>query len=92
MSSTPLVWKVYVGAEIRGAARYAEDAAAQVAAYGPGASVRDVHNRTVWREGEDGTAADSYDAAAEHMREASEAIRTELRMGRSRRYGRRARQ
>ena len=40
-----------------------EDAAAIVALYGKGASIRDGHamSRTLWVDGSDGSAADSYD-------------------------------
>jgi hypothetical protein len=69
--SSPLVWKVYTStreaAEMVGAVKYAEDAAA-LAAVTAEAFVK-VDGRIVWREGSEGqSAGDSYDWAAEVMR------------------------
>lgn len=48
--------------------RYAEDAACLAAFHGDGATVND-GRRVLWREGIDGSAAESYDAAAATMHE-----------------------
>lgn len=60
-------WKVFNPAgEYIAACHYAEDAAALVAAYGEGATIR--WNRKngplVWTDGKDGSAGDSYDYCA----------------------------
>ena len=64
-------FKVYAanGVEYLAATKYAEDAAVLVSALGPGATIRTGHARkdTVWMEGDDGNAGDSYDAVAEHV-------------------------
>lgn len=59
-----------------GAAAYAEDAAAFVSFIGDGATVQS-GSMIVWREGErfDGYAAESYDGAAQKMRERSRRAR-----------------
>ena len=48
------------------ACKFAEDAAAVVAVYGAGASIRFLHNKkdTLWTDGVDGSAGDSFDACA----------------------------
>ena len=66
MASSP-DYKVYNRSEYVAACKYPEDAAAIVAAYGEGATIRFGHRAkdTVWREGkEDQSAGDSYDFAA----------------------------
>lgn len=50
-----------------GATKYAEDAAVLVSAQGEGATVRCHGSRVVWTEGADGSAGESYDAAATTM-------------------------
>lgn len=49
------------------ACRHIEDAAAVVALHGDGATIRDGHprTRTVWLEGRDGKAGDSFDVVGE---------------------------
>jgi len=60
--ASPLIWKVYHGAELFGATRHAEDAAAMVAL---GGSTVKHEGRVVWREGrEQFSAGESYDRAA----------------------------
>ena len=67
MSGSP-DWKVYdAGGAYQAAAKDASLAAAIVSVLGEGATVRYRHSRIVWREGVDGSAFDSYDAAAETM-------------------------
>lgn len=69
MAASPR-WKVYSPtSEYVAACRYVEDAAAVVALYGNGASIRDDHGRKVWIEGSDGDAGESYDHVAEVVRE-----------------------
>ena len=59
-------WKVFnpAGKQVA-SCRYPSDAAAIVACYGDGATIR-YRGRIVYRDGRDGNAADSYDATAEH--------------------------
>jgi hypothetical protein len=57
-------WKVYSGTgDLRACCKNLEEAAAVVGLLGEGATIRDGHlkRRTVWTEGNDGYAADSYD-------------------------------
>jgi hypothetical protein len=61
-------YKVYRDKEYIGCVKYAEDAAALVAIQDNG-SVRLGHSFVLWNEGVDGNAGDSYDVAAEKMRE-----------------------
>ena len=67
MAASPR-WKVYSAeGEYRAACRYIEDAAALVAALGQrGTTIRLGHraSATVWTDGVDGEAAESYDAVA----------------------------
>jgi hypothetical protein len=56
--------------EFVAACRYAEDAAAIVAARGPGSTIR-MFARVLWTEGLDGHAADGYDNVAAHILGAS---------------------
>lgn len=61
-------FKVYdANGEYIGCVKYAEDAAVLVGicGRGDGAKVKWQHTKTVWTQGEDGDAAESYDAAAE---------------------------
>lgn len=63
-------WTVHRGTEFVAKCRYAEDAAAVVGLYGEGAVVKANHGRIVWREMHEPTsAADSYDMAADLMRQ-----------------------
>lgn len=67
MASSPK-WKVFnPSGEYVAACKLPEDAAAIVAAYGSGAEIRHGHAKrdTVWQDGVDGEAAESYDAVAE---------------------------
>ena len=59
-------FKVYTASgQYVASCKYAEDAAAIIAAYG-GGTIRDGHRKVVWREGsETETASDSYDAVAQ---------------------------
>lgn len=60
-------WKVFSpSGEYVASCHYAEDAAAVVAGYGSGAKIRWGHlaRDTVWTDGKDGSAADSYDDCA----------------------------
>jgi hypothetical protein len=64
-------FKVYSSAnEYVGSIKYLEDAAAFVSIQGEGATVRNGHARklTLWTEGVDGHAGESYDEAAVTMR------------------------
>lgn len=61
-------YKVYsADNDYRGSLKDPSEAAAVVSLLGPGATIRDGHSKsdTVWTEGVDGLAADSYDAVAE---------------------------
>lgn len=70
MASSPN-WKIYDAAgKYQAACKEPEAAAALVAFYGEGATVRYEHRHKVWREGaETVSAGDSYDEAAETMLE-----------------------
>ena len=61
-------YKVYKGSEYIGSVKYAEDAAALVALQDSG-TVRLSHKYVLWTQGADGDAGESYDAAAELMRQ-----------------------
>lgn len=66
MASSPR-WKVYDACkQYRAACHEIEAAAVLVSFYGDGSTIRSNHKRTVWTEGVDGTASDSYDAVAAH--------------------------
>jgi len=69
MSSSPK-YKVFnaVG-EYVACCKHVEDAAAIIASYGDGASIRTGHAKkdTVYVNGVDGNAGDSYDAVARHV-------------------------
>jgi len=65
MASAP-GWKCYLNGQYMAATKYAEDAAALVAAWGSGV-VYWQHKAKVWIEGLDGMAADSFDLAASLM-------------------------
>lgn len=67
--------KIYnADGEYTAACRHAEDAAAIVSLFGRNAKVKWHHVRTIWTEGVDGVAADSYDLAAARMHERIDAI------------------
>ena len=69
MSGTPKL-KIYdAGGTYQASVKEYEAAAALVSFYGPGATVRSGHQKrwTLWTEGEDGEAYESYDAAAQTM-------------------------
>ena len=77
MSNVPS-WKVYTpDGKYVAACKYPEDAAAVVASYGDGASIRWLHRKkdTVWTEGTDGSAGESYDACARICRLNLQAIK-----------------
>lgn len=58
---SPLIFKVYLGGEYRGATKYAEDAAALAGGTGKGSIIK-YGGRIVWREGkEEFSASESYD-------------------------------
>lgn len=61
-------YKIYRGKEYVGCVKDAEDAAALVAIQENG-TVRLGHSIVLWTEGVDGSAGDSYDVAADKMRE-----------------------
>jgi hypothetical protein len=66
MAASPK-WKVYsADGEYRAAVKYPEDAAALVDFLGEGATIRASHDKrwTVWTEGKDGRASESYDQVA----------------------------
>ena len=66
MAASPQ-WKVYAAdGEYRAACKYVQDAGPLLAALGNGATLRSGHNKrdTVWTEGQDGLAAESYDEVA----------------------------
>lgn len=67
MAATP-AWKVYSEShEYLASFKYPEHAASLVASLGvDGTTIRWVHVLTVWTEGVDGHASESYDAVAEH--------------------------
>lgn len=63
-------FKVYDAAGVyQAACKEPEAAAAVVSIYGPGATIRAGHSKrdTVWVEGDDGDAGDSYDVVAERV-------------------------
>jgi hypothetical protein len=67
MARSP-IFKVYSAeGEYLASAKYAEDAAAVVGLRGEGATIRRGHTtgNTVWTEGVDGLASESFDACAE---------------------------
>jgi len=66
MASSP-IWKVYSRTgEYVAACKYGEDAAAVVATYAEGATIRYGHRRVVWTEGaETFPAGESYDGVAQ---------------------------
>ena len=67
MASAP-IWKVFTPkGKYVAACKFIEDAAAVVASYGEGASIRYLHNKkdTVYTDGIDGCAGDSFDNVAE---------------------------
>ena len=71
MAASPL-WEVYRGGEYVASCRYAEGAAALVAAEPSDAEVRYRHRLVVWREGAEAFGAgESYDRAAQVMHGAS---------------------
>lgn len=64
MAQAP-AFKVYVGGEYIASCKSPEDAAGLLALRGdPSGAIRYGHGLTVWREGADGRAGDSYDAVA----------------------------
>ena len=67
MAATP-AWKVYSeSGEYIASFKYPEHAAALIASLGvDGTTIRWVHALTVWTEGVDGHASESYDVVAEH--------------------------
>lgn len=67
MAASPK-YKVYnPGGEYVASCKYVEAAAAVVALYGSGATIRVGHSKRsiVWQEGTDGDAGESYDVVAE---------------------------
>jgi len=71
-------WKVFSHSdEYLAACHYAEDAAAVVAAHGPGAQIRWGHavKDKVWTDGIDGSAGESYDYCAQVCHAGLEKIR-----------------
>ncbi len=65
MANSPR-WKVYdAQRQYQAATKDTVLAAVLVAFLGPGATIRDGHGLVVWLEGEDGLAAESYDAVTE---------------------------
>lgn len=61
MGATPQ-WKVYDARGVyQAACKEIEAAAALVGFYGDGATIRHGHGKTVWIEGVDGSAYESYD-------------------------------
>ena len=61
MASSPK-WKIYNSlGEYIAACKEIEAAAALVALYGNGATIRPYHKQPLWVEGKDGCAGDSYD-------------------------------
>jgi len=80
MASAPQ-WKIFNPAgEYVAATKFAEDAAAVVGLYGDGAQIRLGHAKryTVWTDGVDGSAGDSYDACAEVLIRRKEELRREV--------------
>jgi hypothetical protein len=74
-----LTLKVYQQTEYMAALKHAKDAAAMVALYGPGSTIRIGHHLVVWREGEENfSAAESYDRVASIVKSRLEGVsRTE---------------
>lgn len=69
MAATPK-YKIFMpDGEYVASCKYAEDAAALVAIFAAGATIRLSHKAkdTVWTEGETGDAAESYDNVARHI-------------------------
>lgn len=63
-------WKVYDAAgNYEAACKHVETGAAIVALLGDGSTIRSGHSKrhTVWTEGKDGSAGESYDKVAEHV-------------------------
>ena len=85
MANSPL-WKIYSGEkEYVASCKYAEDAAALVALYGNGATVRYHHSTVVWSEGsESQSAAESYSSAALVMHDR---IKAKMRSTYDKQYG-----
>ena len=84
MAKSPL-FKVFRGAEYIGCCKYAEDAAALVAVGGTGDVRWNGHSKSdiVWREGSEAfPAGNSYDGAADVMRERIEARLARVRASR----------
>jgi len=74
-------WKVYTAeGEYRAACKFPEDAGAIVAILPNGATIRDGHGKqwTVWTEGRDGQAGESYDFVAERCHANADAVRVVL--------------
>lgn len=69
MGASP-AFKIYNDeGQYMGSCHEAEGAAALVSFYGIGSTIRYQHRHIVWREGEDGDAGESFDAAADFVRE-----------------------
>ncbi len=70
MASAPPFKLFNPGGEYLGSLKYVEDAAAMVAILGDGATVRNGHAKrdTIYTQGADGDAGESYDVAGELMR------------------------
>lgn len=67
-------WKVYdAQGKYQAACKEIEAAAALVAFYGDGATIRHEHSKPQWTEGVDGAAAESYDVVAETVHQKMEA-------------------
>ena len=78
MAATP-AFKVYVRGEYIASCKHAEDAAVVLAANGdPGGMIRYAHGLVLWREGRDGSAADSYDDVARLVHRRIDAMRRVL--------------
>ncbi len=72
------------------ACKFAEDAAAVVAVYGKGASIRWLHAKKdlLWTDGVDGSAGDSLDACAELCHKRLYVIQARIRTDYEAKYGR----
>lgn len=90
MAASPQ-FKVYNPAgEYVAACKHGEDAAAIVAGYGEGATIRFGHSRVLWREGaESFPAGESYDGVAEAI---AERVRDIHRKGYAAAFGRNAKE
>ena len=67
MAASP-EWKVYDPAGVyQAACKDIAAAACLVSFYGQESTIRWGHHRTVWTEGKDGIAAESYDATHDHI-------------------------